>query len=217
MEAAPAGPAAELPVGSAAGPLTVVPTPDDGTRRSVQQPWDETTRPVGPAPDRDRTFTADQQAAGQHLVDIHDHLRGELEQLRDLIEQVAAGTLDPGAARSMVNAMTLRQNNWTLGVYCTSYCRMVTGHHTLEDRSVFPHLRRSDARLAPVIDRLEEEHHVIAGVIDEVDRALVALVTEPDGVAAVRAAVDLLTDTMRSHLSYEERELVEPLARLGYY
>jgi len=217
VEAAPAGPAAELPVGSAAGPLTVVPTPDDGTRRSVQQPWDETTRPVGPAPDRDRTFTADQQAAGQHLVDIHDHLRGELEQLRDLIEQVAAGTLDPGAARSMVNAMTLRQNNWTLGVYCTSYCRMVTGHHTLEDRSVFPHLRRSDARLAPVIDRLEEEHHVIAGVIDEVDRALVALVTEPDGIAAVRAAVDLLTDTMRSHLSYEERELVEPLARLGYY
>jgi hypothetical protein len=29
--------------------------------------------------------------------------------------------------------------------------------------------------------------------------------------------VDLLTDTLLSHLSYEERELVEPLARLGYY
>ncbi len=33
----------------------------------------------------------------------------------------------------------------------------------------------------------------------------------------LRGAVDLLTDTMRSHLSYEERELIEPLARLGYY
>jgi hypothetical protein len=27
--------------------------------------------------------------------------------------------------------------------------------------------------------------------------------------------VDLLTDSLLSHLSYEERELVEPLARLG--
>ena len=58
---------------------------------------------------------------------------------------------------------------------------------------------------------------MIADVLDQVDRALVALVTEPDGIAALRAAVDLLTDTMQSHLSYEERELVEPLARLGFY
>ncbi len=33
----------------------------------------------------------------------------------------------------------------------------------------------------------------------------------------VRASVDLLTDAMVSHLSYEERELVEPLARFGFY
>jgi hypothetical protein len=32
----------------------------------------------------------------------------------------------------------------------------------------------------------------------------------------LRDAVDLLTDTLLSHLSYEERELVEPLARLGF-
>ena len=30
-----------------------------------------------------------------------------------------------------------------------------------------------------------------------------------------RAAVDLLDDVLLSHLSYEERELIEPLARLG--
>ena len=30
-------------------------------------------------------------------------------------------------------------------------------------------------------------------------------------------AVNLLTDTLLSHLSYEERELVEPLARLGMW
>jgi len=38
-----------------------------------------------------------------------------------------------------------------------------------------------------------------------------------DGLAQVRAAVDLLSDALLSHLAYEERELVEPLARLGFY
>ena len=114
--------------------------------------------------------------------------------------------------------MTIRQNQWTLGVYCLSYCRIVAGHHTLEDRSVFPHLRSRDPRLGDVIGRLEEEHDVISGLLDRIDGALVAMV-EPggDGVAQVRAAVDLLSDALLSHLSYEERELVEPLARLGFY
>ena len=82
---------------------------------------------------------------------------------------------------------------------------------------MFPHLRDRDAALAPVNDRLEEEHHVIARVLDDVDRALVAVVSEPDGMTRLRRAVDLLADTMSSHLSYEERELVEPLARYGFY
>jgi hemerythrin-like domain-containing protein len=162
------------------------------------------------------TDTDRQRASGQHLVDVHDHLRAELSQLRDLVEQVAAGSLDAGAARSHINTMTMRQNNWTLGTYCESYCRVVTTHHTIEDRSVFPHLRQVEPDLAPVIDRLEAEHHVIHDVIERVDRALVALVAGPDGMIALRVEVDLLTDTLLSHLSYEERELVEPLARLGF-
>jgi hypothetical protein len=199
-------------------------TPDDGVRRSTERLWDETTRPSVPAPRQTRTYTAHEQAAGQHLVDIHDGLRAELERLRELIEQVeqAAGPADQGAAqvehaRSLINTMAMRQNNWTLGAFCESYCRILTGHHGLEDRSVFPHLRRSEPRLAPVLDRLQEEHEVIAGVLDRVDRALVAMVTRADGRAELRRAVDLLSDTLLSHLSYEERELVEPLARFGYY
>ena len=50
--------------------------------------------------------------------------------------------------------MSLRQNNWTLGAYCQSYCGFVNGHHTLEDASVFPHLRRAEPDAAPVLDRL---------------------------------------------------------------
>jgi hypothetical protein len=33
----------------------------------------------------------------------------------------------------------------------------------------------------------------------------------------LQRALDLLTDALLSHLSYEEHELVEPLARLGFY
>ena len=97
--------------------FAVVPTPDDGTRRSTTQVWDESGRPRGPAREPDRTYTPRQQAEGQHLIDVHDHLRGELDQVYDLIDQVAAGTLDAGAARSAINEMTMRQNNWTLGTY----------------------------------------------------------------------------------------------------
>jgi hypothetical protein len=32
---------------------------------------------------------------------------------------------------------------------------------------------------------------------------------------ALEAAVDLLTDALLSHLSYEEHQLLEPLARFG--
>ena len=58
---------------------------------------------------------------------------------------------------------------------------------------------------------------MIHDVLEGVDRALVAFVVAPDGMGELRAAVDLLSDTLLSHLSYEERELVEPLARVGFY
>ena len=64
---------------------------------------------------------------------------------------------------------------------------------------------RSAARLAALLD-------ATAGVLDEVDRALVAVVSGPDGLPELRRAVDLLSDTMTSHLSYEERELVDLLS-----
>jgi len=203
---------------SGTAPLGATATPDHGRRLSAQQAWDESTRPTGAAPDPARRYTPDQQAAARHLVDVHDALRDELTQLRDIVEQVARGTTAPAAARSFITRMTIRQNNWTLGTFCETYCRVVAQHHTLEDRSVFPHLRRSDPALAPVIDRLEEEHETIADLLERVDRALVTLVSDGDrGIDAVQGAIDLLTDALLSHFSYEERELIEPLARYGLY
>jgi alkanesulfonate monooxygenase SsuD/methylene tetrahydromethanopterin reductase-like flavin-dependent oxidoreductase (luciferase family) len=201
-----------------AAPFAVAATPDDGSRLSAEQPWDESARPTGPPADPATRYTPDQLAAGRHLIDVHDHLRAELTQLRDVVAQVARGESDAATARSFITRMTIRQNNWTLGTFCETYCRVVTQHHTLEDRSVFPHLHRRDERLGPVLERLEEEHETIADLLERVDRALVGLVTPAgDGIAGVHGAIDLLTDALLSHFSYEERELIEPLARVGFY
>jgi hemerythrin-like domain-containing protein len=195
----------------------VLPTRDDGVRRSSKQVWDESIRPAGPDPDPDATYSRRGQVEAQSLVDVHNGLRAELAQIYDIIEQVAAGATDADVARSQINAMTIRQNNWTLGTFCESYCRIVTLHHSLEDQQMFPHLRDSDPRLSLVIDRLIEEHHAIHDVLENVDEALVALVTAPNDLSDLRAAVDLLSDTLLSHLAYEERTLLEPISRFGIW
>jgi hypothetical protein len=153
---------------------------------------------------------------GDHLVAIHDHLRGELARVQDLVDQVARGTVDVAGARSMVNTMTLRQNDWTLGTYCATYCRLVTMHHSVEDAYMFPRLSDADPSLAPVVARLESEHHDVAATLEDLDRSLVELVGRPElGVDEVRRALGTLSDVLLAHLAYEEQQLVDPLNRLS--
>ncbi|WP_394615837.1 LLM class flavin-dependent oxidoreductase [Lentzea sp. JNUCC 0626] len=185
--------------------------------RGSKLPWDESTRPKAPAPEADAVYTASGRALGRQLVGVHNHLRDELKKVRSIVDQAAAGIIDVGEARDEINTMTMRQNNWTMGAYCESYCRLVTIHHTLEDTSLYPQLRQGDGRLGPVLDRLTEEHHVIHEVLERLDAALVATVAEPHRIAEVKESVDLLTDTLLSHLSYEEGELLEPMARIAYH
>ena len=180
--------------------------------------------------------------AGNHrsLVQIHDHLRGELTQIRQAAVEVGAGVLSPGQARDLINHMTMRQNRWTLGSFCAAYCRVVTIHHTIEDTSMFPALAAVAPELDPVLDRLSAEHEIIADVLDRFDRALVLLVVEgspsdtagqgtavggtADGATADGPAVDgpaeiarlaaELSDLLLSHLAYEEDQLEQGLGLL---
>lgn len=193
-------------------PLPGAPVPPDprGRRR-----LDEASRPRLARPAAPGEGTAVGRANAQALVQIHDHLRAELEQVRALVEQVAAGQADPAAARSLVNRMTMRQNSWSVGAFCAAYCRVLTVHHAIEDARMFPDLRRADGGLAPVLERLEEEHEVIADVLTGLDEALVATVTDPAGVELLRERVAGLSDALLSHLAYEESELLGPIARLS--
>lgn len=202
------------PNSAAAPPAVIAPTPDPGVRLTGHTLWDESTRPQAPP---GYEYTPRDHNIGARLVEVHDHLRAELTQVRAIIGQVRRGAATAAHARSVLNEMTMRQNNWSLGAYCESYCSVVTQHHHIEDGSVFPHLRRADRALVPVIDRLQAEHVVIHDVIEGVDRALVDFINGPDDFAKLQYAVDLLTDTLLSHLSYEESTVLEPLARHGFY
>jgi hemerythrin HHE cation binding domain-containing protein len=197
--------------------LGVFPTVDSGIRLSDAQLWDESARPTRTASPTDVTYTRVGRAIGSHLIVVHDHLRGELDNIRELVESVESGAVPASEAIVLFDEFSIRQNNWTIGAYCAAYCRMVAMHHGLEDTAVFPHLRSCESELEPVIDRLSEEHTIIHDVLENLNRALVELVATPNDFADLRRAVDILTDTLLSHLSYEEHELVEPLARYGFY
>ena len=42
-------------------------------------------------------------------------------------------------------------------------------------------------------------------------------ISQSGNTSELADAADLLTDTLLSHLAYEERELIDPLARYGFY
>jgi hemerythrin-like domain-containing protein len=149
------------------------------------------------------------------LAAIHDHLRQELAQLRDVLAQVAAGRTSAAEARSYLARMTIRQNHWTLGAFCAAYCRVVSVHHAIEDEHLFPDLRAADQSLGPVLERLRHEHEGIAELLEDVDAALVAMIEDERRLDRTQDAVDRLTDVLLAHLRYEEDQLLEPIGRLS--
>jgi hypothetical protein len=195
----------------------LVPTEPPATRLSARSVLDEDARPSAPEPDEGVTFSRRGLAAGQHLIDVHNHYRAELEQVRDLLARVADGLTAVGDARGELNRLTIRANDWTLGGACQLQCVSLTEHHGTEDAAIFPHLRSSQDSLRKVLDQLDSEHHAIHDVLEEIDAALIHLVQHPSDLGSATEAIDLLTDTLLSHFAYEERELVGPLARHGFF
>ncbi len=173
---------------------------------------DEADRPHYDAPNDGRT-TPSGEAGAQTLVQVHNHLREELASIQAAAQAVAEGRLEPEEARSLINRLTVRQNYWTLGSFCAQYCRVVTVHHTIEDRHMFPALYREDEALSAVLNRLGDEHEIIAEVLERFDRGLAAMMSEPAAIRDVRRLADELSDALLSHLAYEERELLGPLSR----
>jgi hypothetical protein len=176
----------------------------------------EATRPAAPAPELSRPVTERGQALAQHAYDVHNRLRAELGDALATLEQLRGGLADVALARSQLQLAALRANDWALGGLCQATCFNLTEHHTIEDTGVFPHLRRRQPNLGPVLDRLDAEHHVIHGLLEDVDAALIELARDPEQLPRLDDALTLLRDVVESHFSYEERAIAEPISRYGF-
>lgn len=130
----------------------------------------------------------------------HQALRERLSELRQRLLSGQPATRQGGGA-------DLRE-------HCAAFCAALERHHTGEDGGLFPALRREFPELAPILDKLAEDHWLIAGILRRVgeltdrDADPTTVVGELDGLAAI----------MDSHFAFEERRIsaaIDALATSG--
>lgn len=93
---------------------------------------------------------------------------------------------------------------WQLKVNCLRYCRFVHMHHNAEDALFFPTLRAVNSDLAPVIDKLEDDHRLVSELLDSVESAAAALDDEQRSRQLLSERLDALAEELIAHLDYEE-------------
>ena len=128
-------------------------------------------------------------ALSEQLMEVHQALRERLASLRSDATAIPDDLLS----------------------HCLSFCTAIHTHHTGEDRQLFPALRDAAPELAPVIDKLEEDHVLVAGILGRL-RDLLTARPEP---AALQRELDGLTAILESHFSFEERRIAAALDTLG--
>ncbi len=124
----------------------------------------------------------------------HVRLRQALAVVRDGLH---GGQQDPLLGRELL-------------LYCHGFCTALDRHHQGEDRRLFPAIEAAYPDLAPVLRRLEQDHTMIANLLDGLRTASAStsdaekLEQHLDGIAAI----------MESHFRYEERQLLTVLETL---
>src|SRR5438552_9254362 len=84
-----------------------------------------------------------------------------------------------------------------------SFHATLHGHHTVEDTSMFPAMKKQHPQLAATIDKLAEDHHHIEPLLASADQAFATL---PDSKPAA-ALVAQLAELLYPHLAIEEAEI----------
>jgi predicted glycoside hydrolase/deacetylase ChbG (UPF0249 family) len=174
---------------------------------------DDATRPAIPELPG---ITERQKAAGQHLKDIHDHLRQNMTVLGRLIERAAEGTASVEEVKAETADLVMVSNYRRFGTLCGQYCQFVHGHHSIEDQALFPSIAAQGPAFKAIADRLQAEHVVVHQLLEKLIDALIKLADAPansnfdDAVTVYRA----LEKVLLSHLHYEEDAIGDAL---GYF
>ncbi|KRC92658.1 hypothetical protein ASE25_04900 [Terrabacter sp. Root85] len=144
--------------------------------------------------DQDRTA-----ALAAQLSAVHDDLRARVRVLRDGLGRDGAPAV--GASSPVAGLLA----------HCLGFCRALQAHHTGEDDGLFAALRAERPDLGPMLDKLAEDHHLVAGILTRV--AVLAEeaseTSEASGARRTRLAGELdgLMAIMDSHFAFEERSI----------
>lgn len=174
---------------------------------------DDATRP---APIKLEGLTEAQRAPGQHLREVHDHLRGNMKTLALLIERAAAGEVDAAAVTDEAASLAMVANYRRFGNLCGQHCNIVNAHHSIEDAALFPAIAAQGAGFKAIADRLQAEHAVVHELLLRLIDALGELALEP-GPSRFATALEIyraLERVLLSHLGYEEEAIGDAL---GYF
>ncbi|MFD2420240.1 hemerythrin domain-containing protein [Amycolatopsis pigmentata] len=140
-------------------------------------------------------------ALGTEMIRIHDWLRGELGRLKDEVD----AHLDGQGERPR-----------DLRAHCLSFCGAVREHHTGEDTGAFPLLARRFPELRPTIEKLEQDHVLVSGLLENLRQLIESIPSQPGKAEAgrIRTELDGLNAILESHFSFEERRIVDALNSL---
>ncbi|WP_055614950.1 hemerythrin domain-containing protein [Streptomyces phaeochromogenes] len=144
----------------------------------------------------------DSQAAGRQLLVGHRELRAQLAALRAALDEeggLTAAVGGNGDGVSLVQQLRAR---------CLEYCLGLHHHHTMED-GAFPVFEQRYPEIAPVIERLREEHRQVAAGLDR----LTKLVESDDGqdLTWLRGELERTVAGIEEHFVYEETYLLPAL------
>jgi len=132
------------------------------------------------------------------LLMSHHGLRRDLARFGAALAGPAKGAtpLAPSAAQAL-------DEEWQ------KYRATLHGHHQAEDTGLFPHLLSQHAELAPIIERLTAEHHLIDPLLVRGDRAFSDLARSVAPAAPPAAGIIAeLSRLLHDHLAFEEEHAV---------
>ena len=174
---------------------------------------DDATRPTVPPI---AGMRPDQREAGEHLKEVHDHLRGNMQAIRVLIDRAQAGLVSVDDVRRETGDLTMVTNFRRFGNLCGQHCQIVNTHHSIEDSHVFPSIAAISDGYRQVADRLQAEHVVVHELLEREIDALNQMVMKPSAEHFAEAVeiFEALERVLSSHLGYEEAQIGDAL---GYY
>lgn len=134
--------------------------------------------------------------AGAEMATIHSAFRRELR-------------LAPGLIRGVEQGDRLRAS--LVATHLDFIDRFLHHHHTVEDDLLWPKLlERVPAEIAPVVELMESQHHVVADLLEHtvVQRAAWRKDAETWRAAELAAVYSRLHDALVEHLDAEEQHVM---------